>query len=102
LNWRLDAKLLPPALLTRLDMRLPLLIGGAQDIPIRLRTMEDAIGWSYDLLDDAQRSLFRQLAVFEGGCTLEAAEAICARPGSRDLDVLGGSWRSLTKPYPPN
>ncbi len=82
-------KLLPPAaLLTRLDMRLPLLIGGAQDIPIRLRTMEDAIGWSYDLLDDAQRSLFRQLAVFEGGCTLEAAEAICARPGSRDLDVL--------------
>lgn len=84
-------KLLPPqALLARLDERLPLLSGGAVDSPSRLQTMRNAIGWSYDLLDDFQKSLFRRLSVFVGGCTVEAAEAICAMPDVRSIDVLEG------------
>jgi len=84
-------KLLPPqALLARLDERLPLLSGGAVDSPSRLQTMCNAIGWSYDLLDDFQKSLFRWLSVFVGGCTVEAAEAICATSDVRSIDVLEG------------
>ena len=82
-------KLLPPAtLLARLNMRLPLLTGGAQDVPARLQTLEGAISWSYDLLDSAQRALFCHLAVFEGGCTIEAAEEICRQPDDGDFAVL--------------
>jgi non-specific serine/threonine protein kinase len=66
----------PAALLQRLEQRLPLLSGGARDLPLRQQTMRDTIGWSYDLLDDAEQALFRRLAVFVGGFTLEAAEAI--------------------------
>jgi len=82
-------KLLPPAtLLARLNMRLSLLTGGAQDVPARLQTLESAISWSYDLLDPAQRALFCHLAVFEGGCTIEAAEEICRQPDDGDFAVL--------------
>jgi predicted ATPase/DNA-binding CsgD family transcriptional regulator len=70
-------KVLPPsALLARLDRRLPLLTGGARDLPDRLRTMRDAIGWSYDLLEAAEQSLFRQLSVFTGGFTLHEAQSL--------------------------
>jgi predicted ATPase/transcriptional regulator with XRE-family HTH domain len=72
-------KLLPPeALLTRLEQRLPLLSGGARDAPDRQQTMRDAIAWSHDLLTEGERALFRRLAVFAGGFTLEAAAAIAA------------------------
>src|SRR5215208_6930156 len=70
-------KVLPPAaLLQRLEQRLPLLSGGARDLPLRQQTMRDAIEWSYDLLNDAEQALFRRLSVFVGGFTLEATEAI--------------------------
>jgi predicted ATPase/DNA-binding CsgD family transcriptional regulator len=70
-------KVLPPgALLTRLERRLPLLIGGARDAPSRQRTMRDTIAWSHDLLPTDEQALFRRLAVFAGGCTLEAAAAV--------------------------
>ena len=67
-----------PALLERLKSRLPLLTGGALDLPLRQRTMRDAVAWSYELLSPAEQRLFRRLAIFAGGWTLEAAEAICA------------------------
>jgi tetratricopeptide (TPR) repeat protein len=67
----------PEALLPRLESRLKLLTGGARDLPERQQTLRDTIGWSYDLLSEAERTLFRRLSVFAGGWTLEAAEAVC-------------------------
>jgi predicted ATPase len=64
----------PGALLKRLERRLPLLTGGARDVPLRLQSLREAIAWSYDLLSAEEQALFRRLAVFMGGFTLEAAE----------------------------
>jgi tetratricopeptide (TPR) repeat protein len=69
--------LTPAALLARLDKRLKLLTGGMRDLPARQQTLRAAIDWSYDLLDENERALFTRLAVFAGGCTLEAAESVC-------------------------
>lgn len=83
------ALLSPAALLERLDHRLPLLTGGPRDQPDRLRTMRNAIAWSHDLLSLEERVAFRNLAVFAGGCTVAAAEAV-VRIGSEAavLDVV--------------
>ena len=80
--------LTPAALLSRLERRLPLLTGGARDQPARLQTMRDAITWSHDLLTEEERALFRRLAVFVGGFTLEAAEAAGGETGQNVLDGL--------------
>ncbi len=65
---------LPPAsLMTRLEHRLPLLTGGPHDLPARQRTLRHAIAWSYDLLTAEEQALFRRLAVFAGGFSLEEA-----------------------------
>ena len=95
--------ILPPqAILKRLESRLRVLTGGARNLPARQQTLRSTIEWSYDLLDEQEQRLFRRLAVFAGGRTLEAIEAICgpevdlnshAIPGRRtpvptDLDVL--------------
>ena len=80
----------PEALLARLERRLPLLTGGARDLPARQQTLRDAIAWSHELLDRSEQRLFRRLAVFVGGFTLDAVEAICNPEGDLDVDVLDG------------
>lgn len=77
------------ALLARLERTLPMLKSGARDRPERLRTMRDAIAWSYDLLEPREQLLFRRLAVFTGGFSLHHAEAIGLQP-SAILDPLDG------------
>jgi non-specific serine/threonine protein kinase len=78
------------ALGERLDRALPLLTGGARDAPARHRTLRVTIAWSHDLLSLEERALFRCLAVFAGGWTLEAAEVVCTCEGGSDiLSVLG-------------
>jgi len=71
----------PETLRRRLEERLSLLAGGPRDQPPRLRSMRDAIAWSYDLLDPDEQHLFRRLAVFVGGWTLDAMEAIVGPRG---------------------
>jgi predicted ATPase len=71
----------PQALLARLERRFELLTGGPRDQPTRQQTLRATIDWSYDLLDAEDRALFAGLAVFAGGCTLEAAEAVCGADG---------------------
>lgn len=78
----------PMDLLARLDSTLPLLSGGARDLPERQRTMRRAVEWSYELLDEPERMLFNELSVFRGGWTLEAAEAVASNEHVADGDVL--------------
>lgn len=62
----------PKALLARLARSLPLLTGGPVDLPARQQTLRNAIAWSYDLLDELEQAVFARLAVFAGGCTVDA------------------------------
>jgi predicted ATPase len=79
---------LPPrAMLTRLDRALDLLTDGPVDLPGRHRTLRDTIAWSHELLDERERSLLRRLAVFRGGCSLAAAQAVSAL-GAPTLEAL--------------
>jgi predicted ATPase len=74
--------LTPAALLARLEQHLPLPARGARDLPERQQTMRNTIAWSYDLLGPGEQRLFRRLAVFAGGFTLEAVQAVCADANS--------------------
>ncbi len=81
--------LTPQALLARLTNRLDTLTGGAHDLPPRQQTLRDTIAWSYNLLDDGEKALFARLAVFQGGCSLEAIETVCGEGLYEDvLDAL--------------
>jgi predicted ATPase/class 3 adenylate cyclase len=71
-------------LLRRLDRRLPILTGGPRDAPERHRTLRATIAWSHELLSADERRAFARLAVFAGGCTLEAAEEVC----DADLEIV--------------
>jgi predicted ATPase/DNA-binding CsgD family transcriptional regulator len=89
--------LAPQALLTRLDHRLLVLTGGARDLPERQQTLRTTIQWSYDLLSEEEQRLFRRLAVFAGGFTLEAVEAMYRALGEDAIPVLDGVASLLNK-----
>jgi predicted ATPase len=78
----------PAALLTRLETRLPLLTGGARDLPQRQQTMRNTIAWSYDLLPEPEQRLFRRLSVFDGGFDLDAAVAMTS--ADPEINALDG------------
>ncbi len=87
----------PSAMLTRLESRLNLLTGGARDLPSRQQTLRGTVDWSYGLLSPAEQTLFRRLAVFTGGCTLEGVEAVCDTKGDLGVDVLDGMASMVDK-----
>ena len=82
----------PSAILSKLDDRLKFLTGGPRDLPERQRTMQGAIDWSYDLLSDEEKAVFRCLSVFSGSFSIEAAEVVCdngmTRLGAFVLDTI--------------
>lgn len=75
----------PAELLDRLDRRLSVLVGGSRDLPERQQTIRRTIEWSAQLLTPEQRGLLLRLGVFEGGFTLEAAEAVGADGEGADV-----------------
>ncbi|MBV9603967.1 MAG: tetratricopeptide repeat protein [Solirubrobacterales bacterium] len=79
--------LAPSAMLLRIERRLAVLTDGRRDAPERHRTLRATIAWSHDLLTEAERRLFAELAVFPAGCGLEACEAVA---GGEVLDPLSG------------
>ncbi|MFN8591020.1 MAG: LuxR C-terminal-related transcriptional regulator [Thermomicrobiales bacterium] len=100
----------PGELLLRLDRRLPLLTGGHRDLPARQHTMRATIAWSHTLLSPAEQTLFRRLAIFAGGFSLAAAEAVAMAVGERGPGGTGEKERdpdhpailSLAPPFPPS
>ena len=85
------SKLFPPqALLARLQQGQRLLTSTSRDVPARQQTLQQAIQWSYDLLDNQEQALFRHLSIFVGGCSLAAAEAVCQALGDTEIDILEG------------
>jgi Tfp pilus assembly protein PilF len=97
------SRLLPPqALLDRLDgaygeSPLQMLTNGPLDLPSRHRALRTAIAWSYDLLSPEEQTLFARLAVFAGGCTLPAVQAVCNALGDLGISVLDGVQSLLDK-----
>jgi non-specific serine/threonine protein kinase len=86
----------PAALLQRMESRLPLLTGGARDLPLRQQTMRNTLDWSYGLLSPAEQALFRRLGVFTGGFTLASGAAVSSSPAlsqarpATELEILDG------------
>ncbi len=87
----------PEALLARLSSRLKFLTGVVRDLPARQQTIRNTIAWSYHLLDKDEQTLFTRLGVFVGGCTLEAAEAVCNADGDLAMEVVEGIAALLDK-----
>ena len=80
----------PEAIVARLSQSLEFLIDGPRDVPARQQTLRNTIDWSYELLSIPERTLFRRLAVFVGGWTLEGAEAVCNAGRDVGLDIVSG------------
>jgi predicted ATPase/class 3 adenylate cyclase/DNA-binding CsgD family transcriptional regulator len=96
------ARLLPPsAMLARLAgptgaAALSLLTGGPRDQPVRLQTIRNTIAWSYDLLDPEEQILIRRLAIFVGGCTLDAIEAVAVWVPNAEASPVGSHMTTDT------
>lgn len=92
----------PKALLEQLGPGLDFPVAAPCDVPEHHRTLRAAIGWSFDLLDPHLKTLFSRLAVFVGGCTLEAAEEVCRLCLEHALDARNGllalASKSLLEP----
>ncbi|MFE7357152.1 BTAD domain-containing putative transcriptional regulator [Streptomyces sp. NPDC057543] len=86
--------LTPRQIADRLDDRFRLLTSGARTVLPRQQTLRAVVDWSWDLLDAAERAVLRRLSVFAGGCTLAAAEAVCA-DGPMDAREVAGLLGSL-------
>src|SRR5262249_4350337 len=80
--------LTPAQIAARLDQRFALLAGGERGAIERHATLRAAIDWSYDLLEPAEQLLLARLSVFAGGCTLEAAEAVCSGGAIASVDMI--------------
>lgn len=78
----------PHELLSKLERRFDILRGGVRELPERQQTLRGAIDWSYELLNDSTKKLFRRLSVFVGGWTLDAAEAVCNAGNELSCDVM--------------
>jgi predicted ATPase len=78
----------PPELLSKLERRFDVLRGGVRDLPERQQTLRSAIDWSYDLLGDSTKRLFRRLSVFVGGWTLDAAEVVCNLDNDLGFEIM--------------
>jgi predicted ATPase len=89
------------ALLARLTSRFDLLTGGARDLAARQQTLRGAIDWSYGLLSPNEQLLLARLAIFVGGCTVDAAEAVCAGVGSLGMGVGSASPSPNSQPPTP-
>lgn len=79
----------PSAILKRLENRLQLLTSGSKDLPARQQTLRDTIDWSYELLTEREKTIFRQISVFAGGFSAETAEAVCENPPN-GTEILNG------------
>jgi len=78
----------PEAILARLEKSLSLLTSTSRDLTERQRTLRGAVDWSHELLDPGERTLFRRVGVFVGGCSIAHAEAICDPDGALGIDML--------------
>lgn len=90
----------PQAMLARLQNRLQLIASKDRDVPTRQQTLRNTIEWSYDLLDEREKQLFRRMAVFQGGRTLEALEAVCGSLRSQGSGVRDQGSESAGGPDP--
>ncbi|MFC8227207.1 BTAD domain-containing putative transcriptional regulator [Streptomyces sp. NPDC057287] len=81
--------LTPRQIADRLDDRFRLLTNGSRTVLPRQQTLRAVVDWSWDLLDEDERTALRRLSVFSGGCTLDAAEAVCANRPQSAYDVAG-------------
>jgi predicted ATPase/DNA-binding CsgD family transcriptional regulator/Tfp pilus assembly protein PilF len=89
--------LTPQAMLSRLESRLDLLTGGAHDLPTRHQTLRGTVDWSYNLLGDGEKQLFKRMSVFLGGGTLEDVEDVCNYDRKLQVGVLDGVQSLVNK-----
>ncbi len=87
----------PHALLSRLDHPIAMLTGGRRDAPLRHQTLHNLLSWNDDLLSPDEHMLFRRLAIFDGGFSLRAAEAIMKVFGHMSISFLDGITALIDK-----